>query len=524
MRQHELLKTDLQVPWAWGRGNQVWAMFEAAANDEVATLQKLVATEPSLVGCEFHYRTPLRFAVLNNRLKATEWLLNQGACATVDYYGQHLPMEARERGFTDVADLLDVRLHEKWQIEPAAGEAIGMAFRERDVERTRQLIDQHGSEVADRRGNKPIHWAVITRQQEFVQALLDAGADINALRPDGARPLDLTNGDYWYRGWRDLHPDAPSDHWALMSWLIDQGAFYDLTTAARRNDLNRAREILAADPQAATRDAHYITWYSGYPLRSACKAGHLEFAQLLLQHGADPNHPEHFLAPWGGSLYDSTQNRHYDVVRWLLENGANPNQEVESSGNCLYIASGDDQLTALIREHGGRLDMYQCVDQGSVDGLQQLLEEDPYLAKEEDSFLEVVEKSNDAQIDLFLKYEPGLWQRVPATLPVLARNMGTDVNATNWLNVHQIHHGCNADELEKWVSAGVQLNLVDSEYRSTPLGWAARSGNMDYARLLLQAGADPNAAGADWATPLAWAERRGHVEIAKILHEFDVKK
>ena len=31
---------------------------------------------------------------------------------------------------------------------------------------------------------------------------------------DVARPLDLTNGDYNYRGWRDLHPDAPHDHWA----------------------------------------------------------------------------------------------------------------------------------------------------------------------------------------------------------------------------------------------------------------------------------------------------------------------
>jgi len=55
---------------------------------------------------------------------------------------------------------------------------------------------------------------------------------------------------------------------------------------------------------------------------------------------------------------------------------------------------------------------------------------------------------------------------------------------------------------------------VDEEWRSTPLGLAARFGKGAMVDLLLGRGADPNRAGADWATPLEWARKKGHAEIA----------
>jgi hypothetical protein len=39
----------------------------------------------------------------------------------------------------------------------------------------------------------------MTRQLDAIDELLARGADINAQRMDGARPIHLTNGDY-YRG------------------------------------------------------------------------------------------------------------------------------------------------------------------------------------------------------------------------------------------------------------------------------------------------------------------------------------
>src|SRR5439155_22836794 len=100
--------------------------------------------------------------------------------------------------------------------------------------------------AADARGNQPIHWAVMTRQMDLIDALLERGAGINARRPDGARPLDLTNGDYWYRGRRDVPPDALREHLVLTGFLLARGADYAISTAARLGDTRRVRALLDA--------------------------------------------------------------------------------------------------------------------------------------------------------------------------------------------------------------------------------------------------------------------------------------
>ncbi len=66
---------------------------------------------------------------------------------------------------------------------------------------------------------------------------------------------------------------------------------------------------------------------------------------------------------------------------------------------------------------------------------------------------------------------------------------------------------------------GADINAIDQEARSTPLGIAAREGKRDLVALLLDAGADPAVAGAPWAMPRAWAERRGHAEVAEMLEK-----
>jgi ankyrin repeat protein len=71
---------------------------------------------------------------------------------------------------------------------------------------------------------------------------------------------------------------------------------------------------------------------------------------------------------------------------------------------------------------------------------------------------------------------------------------------------------------------GADIHAIDEEYRSTPLGCAARWGQREAVGFLLERGADPNRAGAPWATLLAWAHTKGHTQIESQLRSAGATK
>jgi ankyrin repeat protein len=67
------------------------------------------------------------------------------------------------------------------------------------------------------------------------------------------------------------------------------------------------------------------------------------------------------------------------------------------------------------------------------------------------------------------------------------------------------------------IEHGADIDPLEDEYQSTPLGMAARWGHGEMVEYLLAQGADPNKSGAAWSTPLAWARKKDHQEIEKML-------
>jgi hypothetical protein len=165
----------------------------------------------------------------------------------------------------------------------------------------RELLDAQPALLGkgDKRSNQPIHWATMTRQLDAIDELLRRGAEINALRIDGGRPIHLTNGDYFYRGWRDVPRDWPVTPAQVMAHLKARGASIDLPTACHTGDIERVRELLREDPSLANRLGEYEGYYlgAGVPLSNAAAVGRMDIVQLLLDHGADPNLPEEQIAP-----------------------------------------------------------------------------------------------------------------------------------------------------------------------------------------------------------------------------------
>src|ERR1700761_8549354 len=114
MRQPELLKTEDYLPWSRGRGVDVWAMFVAAANGDLATIRALEARDAGLLKCEFEYFTPLHFAVRENRIEVVRYLLERGVRPVFGFEGSVLEA-ARTRGYKELASFLEDWLLEHFQ-------------------------------------------------------------------------------------------------------------------------------------------------------------------------------------------------------------------------------------------------------------------------------------------------------------------------------------------------------------------------------------------------------------------------
>ena len=84
-----------------------------------------------------------------------------------------------------------------------------------------------------------------------------------------------------------------------------------------------------------------------------------------------------------------------------------------------------------------------------------------------------------------------------------------------------VNYGHTVEEIVAFaqilVDGGAEVNVLESQLHSTPLGWAARYGQLELCRFLLSCGAHPDKADFDWARPLAWAGRYGHLEIMTLL-------
>jgi hypothetical protein len=261
--------------------------------------------------------------------------------------------------------------------------------------------------------------------------------------------------------------------------------------------------------------------------------------RLLLEHGADPNLPEEG-APRGLSLWIAVNDRQREIVELLLAHGADPNADIDSCGTPTSQARRYPELEELLRTHGGRVPVSdrdrervgRLLQQGKLDEAEQLLRDHPEWIHDEvgDGVLAgpAREGRNDViamlmrlgvRVPPVSKWAPYYYFKHEATAAFLLDH-GMDPDHMNWHRFTLLHHMAAEGELAKarlLLDHGADIDCIDDEYRSTPLGVAARRGQSALVEFLLERGANPSAAGASWATPLAWAEKKGHGRIADML-------
>jgi uncharacterized protein len=145
----------------------------------------------------------------------------------------------------------------------------------------------------------PLHWAASNDDVELIDALLDAGADIEhpGSSISGGPPAESALG---YTQWKALRR------------LYERGATMNLSRAAALGLMPLVTELATATPPPGEELAMAF-W-------NACRAGQLEAARYLAGRGADIN----WRAPWSGETpLDAARSKHERaVVAWLTESGA----------------------------------------------------------------------------------------------------------------------------------------------------------------------------------------------------------
>src|SRR5688572_23304565 len=518
--------------------DDVWRMFVATRAGVIEEVRSMVAKMPGLALVEYNYTPPIHFAVREGHLDLTEFLIDRGAdfAGYKTYpFGDALLTMAEDREHVDVAIHLREKLSRRFKVAAGTNDIIEAA-RAGDIDRVRAELarDPKLAGVSNEVGDTALHHAAHSGDLEMVELLLDAGADPDAARGDGYRPLHMALMPNWLVG-------VPAERQAVIaSLLLSKGARYTVYIAVLRHDVQFVRDALRRDSALANEeDTNHHR-----PLSAAARINDVALTRLLLEHGADPNLPEEG-APRGHALWTAVYERRYELARLLVVHGADPNAMVESSGTPMEHARKDPELLQLLLAHGGVVEsttddkrrLEQLIDDRDFGGAERLLRANPELLRVDDmswgdGVLAGPANAGDHEILALLirlgarvppvsKWAPYYYFKHEATAAFLLQH-GMDPNHMNWHRFTLLHHMAADGEIGKarlLLDHGADIDAVDEEYRSTPLGVAARRGQRAAVALLLERAADPNLANAPWATPLAWARKKGHDDIASTLRD-----
>ncbi|XP_030756084.1 ankyrin repeat domain-containing protein 17 isoform X3 [Sitophilus oryzae] len=319
----------------------------------------------------------------------------------------------------------------------------------------------------------PLMEAASAGHLDIVRLLIHHGADVNAQSTSGNTPLMYA---------------CAGGHTEVVEFLLENGAHVEdhnenghtpLMEAASAGHVGLAKILLMHGAGINT----HSNEFKESALTLACYKGHLDMVRFLLEAGADQ---EHKTDEMHTALMEASMDGHVEVARLLLDSGAqvqNVNMPTDSFESPLTLAAcgGHVDLAMLLIERGANIE--EVNDEGYT------------------PLMEAAREGHEEMVHLLL-------------------GQGANINAqTDETQETALTLACCGGFMEVadiLIKGGADIELG----ASTPLMEAAQEGHIDLVRFLLEYGANVNAVTQTNDTALTYACENGHTDVSELLLQY----
>lgn len=271
---------------------KVWAILLASYNGDLQTVKQLVAECPELIYAQYNYTPPIHFAVREGHSELVKYLLQHGAhdpLHKIYPFKDSLQTIAQDRGYDDIFLLL-----EQYSSNPP----------------------QHYSG-----DNGAIDFGRTALQQEFEKAVAEADISKTEALLEVHPEFALDETYFWGEG--ILTMPAKKNNHPMIELLLRYGAKVpDLLKWAQFYYFEHIEGAIFMMDHGM--NPNTMSWHRVTILHDMAQKGNIAKAALLLKHGAAINavEEEYQSTPLGMA----TRWGHTEMVKFLLAEGANPNQ------------------------------------------------------------------------------------------------------------------------------------------------------------------------------------------------------
>ncbi|KAH0542485.1 hypothetical protein FGG08_003156 [Glutinoglossum americanum] len=299
-----------------------------------------------------------------------------------------------------------------------------------------------------------------------------------------------------------LYDKMKDSDWAKLD--IPQ---YTLHEACISGPLDAVIRLIELGHSVHDRDVNGVV-----PLYYASARGRVEVVRQLLDSGANINAEGGF---HGNALHAALRWRHEDVARLLLENGADINAKGVFRGTALHqaVKMGDEVMIKSILEKGVKLN---AKDENGATALHEAakIEGDAILQLLLENGADVNTSDNSGRSALHEAVKIKNWLSVK-----LLVEKGADINSRGDRGKTLLHEAVereDGDTIRLLLENGADVNPKEDS-GTTPLHKAAEGGYGDILRLLLENGADTRVSDGNGLTALHLAVKRGHKTVVQLL-------